>query len=441
MEDQLPSISEIAGSLAAFQTYRQARAEATYDISNKVTRIEALKGPMEMFLALYLFPSSGELLANRLAASMIGSEKLDFLPEPERSYCGTMAFNQTQGLGRHESLLKRAMWALPLLMMSFCYRTMLPAITQFPSVINVPGQDRYHRRMVSSPHSVLQNILFATNLGPICIIWLFESKRRANTFSSTRFAVLFGIASQRYGFGVIGPLYLFLHYIQSPLSIFAAFDQRLVNVAAARTALPALVLVYTLPLIGIYVTSDWPMRLIIDDTWQLFPVWLPIAHYILQKLCIKDTTSHDRIYEPFTDLPHIRFAIKATAVASAVLFNIFRWQSLSALLMACLTSANGSGGFSARVKCLKSVYGIVPWLRTDLISCVLACFFWLALLFKDLKEAEMVRTSWVKLVSLMILTVCLCGPGAVIVLGWLWREELLACRRAKGAVVRKADST
>lgn len=405
VKGQQPSASKIDDSLGAFQKYRQARVEATYGISGKVTRLEALKGPVEKFLALYLFPNSGELLAKNLAESMIGAEKLDFLPNPERSYAGTMAFNQTQGVGCEESLLKRSIWALPLLIMGFFGRIMLQTIIRHIRVSDVSPSTT---GLDVTQAQWLPNILFTATLAPICIIWLLESNRRANTFTFARFAILFGIASVRHGLGVIAPLYLFLHYVQSPLSKFAAFDQRLINVAAARTALLALVLAYTLPSLAIYAAPDWSARLGINATWQLFPVWLAVTHCILRNFCVRDTTMYDRIHRPSTDLPYIRFTLKTLAFTSGVLFNVSRGQL---------------------------------FLRADVMTCILACFVWLALLFKDLKEAEMARMSWTTLAILTILCAFVCGPGAVVALGWLWREELLASRRAKGAVVRKAESS
>lgn len=70
---------------------------------------------------------------------------------------------------------------------------------------------------------------------------------------------------------------------------------------------------------------------------------------------------------------------------------------------------------------------------------MLVCLLWLALLFKDLKEAEMLPMSWTKLIATVVSCACISGPGAVVAMGWLWREEIFASRRAKGAVVRKID--
>ncbi|EXJ70477.1 uncharacterized protein A1O5_06546 [Cladophialophora psammophila CBS 110553] len=81
------------------------------------TRHEALKGPKEELLMLSIFPRVREWLVNRAALAAVGAEKLNFLPDPPRSYQGTMAFNQNYGLGAKKYVKTRAVTALPLLML------------------------------------------------------------------------------------------------------------------------------------------------------------------------------------------------------------------------------------------------------------------------------------------------------------------------------------
>ena len=46
---------------------------------------------------------------------MMGAVKLDYLPVPQRSYKGTMPFNPSQGMGKGESKMLRALKAMPFL--------------------------------------------------------------------------------------------------------------------------------------------------------------------------------------------------------------------------------------------------------------------------------------------------------------------------------------
>jgi hypothetical protein len=481
-----PSCAKIAESLKAFQAHRYARAEATFKISYKVTRLEALRSKFAKLMAFYIIPNSGEFLANNFAAGMIGSEKLEFLPDPERSLTGSMAFNQNYGVGKEESLLRRVRFAFPLLILGFLCCNMLAGMQQPRGLAKVisgldnrrmdfgPNQTanlgpNYHGDLSSleqtfrplgslftppitdiDPTHHLQLISLLTALCPIYIISLLESHRRANTTSFARFPLLFGPLSLRYGISSIIPMHFFLHYIQSPLSKFAAFDQRLINVAAARTALPAFILACVLPMLWMYFAppEELSRRWNINnaDIWPLFPMWVSITHYILNTFCVKDTTKEDRIHNTSADLPYIRFAVRALAVVSAIIFNCVRWQQSSAsLLQVLLTNADWTSmSISTTSLTAFETLDLLSGMNflslckqtTQLPLILLAAFFWLGLLFKDLKEAEMMKTGWVRLIAFAVLGTLICGPGATAAIGWLWREEVLASRRAKGAAVR-----
>jgi hypothetical protein len=471
-----PSCAKIAESLKAFQAHRYARAEATFKISYKVTRLEALRSKFAKLMAFYIIPNSGEFLANNFAAGMIGSEKLEFLPDPERSLTGSMAFNQNYGVGKEESLLRRVRFAFPLLILGFLCCNMLAGMQQPRGLAKVisgldnrrmdfgPNQTanlgpNYHGDLSSleqtfrplgslftppitdiDPTHHLQLISLLTALCPIYIISLLESHRRANTTSFARFPLLFGPLSLRYGISSIIPMHFFLHYIQSPLSKFAAFDQRLINVAAARTALPAFILACVLPMLWMYFAppEELSRRWNINnaDIWPLFPMWVSITHYILNTFCVKDTTKEDRIHNTSADLPYIRFAVRALAVVSAIIFNCVRWQqsqSSCSLLQIFSTTAFETSDLLSGMNFLSSL----STQTTQLCPVLLAAFIWLALLFKDLREAEMLRTVWVRLIACAIFGTLICGPGATVAMGWLCREEVLASRRARGAVVRR----
>ena len=53
-----------------------------------------------------------------------------------------------------------------------------------------------------------------------------------------------------------------------------------------------------------------------------------------------------------------------------------------------------------------------------------------------LKATEMVTETWARLATYTIVGTFFAGPGAVVGGAWLWREGILASKRAAGAVVR-----
>jgi hypothetical protein len=89
--------------------------------------------------------------------------------------------------------------------------------------------------------------------------------------------------------------------------------------------------------------------------------------------------------------------------------------------------------------------GIWPCARNfmawDHILTFAGAFLWLGLLFKDLKAWEKTHVSWHTLCILAVMMCAIVGPGATVGLGWLWREELLAVKGMKGALVEDSWKT
>ena len=358
-----PSTEEIEQALQSFQSHREERTKTILTIANKVTRLEALKGPAEEFIAMHIAPHIGDLLQNRQSAHLVASERLNFLPEPERALKATMPFNQRHGKDERDTLLQRSLRALPLLALA-----------------------------VSGPYLASRQSLFesittwsAAEIIPLVLVWIFESYRYANFLAFASIPVPFAMALLRYNTTTVAAAYLFLHYVKSPLSKLAAKDQRMINTSAARTALLSII-------IGI-------------ATWQILPhqkssaTWIPLLCLVIQSLlrhCMEDTTEQDRFHQPTSDLPALRFAVKAVAVVAVLVFN---WQRFT------------QGTFTT----------------TRLIP-AMVLLAWMWLLFEDLRAAKVMTTSRLIVFVAMALGSMVAGPGSVLCAMWLWREELLADR-------------
>lgn len=64
---------------------------------------------------------------------------------------------------------------------------------------------------------------------------------------------------------------------------------------------------------------------------------------------------------------------------------------------------------------------------------------WIGLCLWDLKAAGMVQRSWFALVLCSVCLMLAGGPGTMVGLMWLYREETLASSRHKMAVVSDPD--
>jgi hypothetical protein len=99
----------------------------------------------------YVIPNLNDSGAGT-SENYIAAERIEFLPVPKRSLGGTMAYNQMQGLGKHESLKPRALIALPFLLFAvYSLKT----------------------KQAPSPSSQLLDL-------PVYLIWMMEGSRRAS---------------------------------------------------------------------------------------------------------------------------------------------------------------------------------------------------------------------------------------------------------------------
>jgi hypothetical protein len=293
-----------------------------------------LKGLSEGIIAFYVSPHKGDWLASPGVHGSVGAEKLEFLPDTERSFMATMPFNRNYGVGREENLFYRAMISLPILAMGyFCYvamgiiipqdgvmsqlsstlvnekldfssdrtyvllKTYYGGLTWFDIIWRVPIIVFSPLILSSDPVQRLQMISFLIDMAPLFLIWTFEGHRRTKSMTFARFPVVFGLDFQLFGIGSIGPLYYFLHYIQLPLSQFIASDMRLINVRYARTALAAVAIAYMAPNIAMYFTPSASTSLSINAIWQQFSILVTATHWILTRSLV-DETPNARLHNP-----------------------------------------------------------------------------------------------------------------------------------------------
>lgn len=208
-------LADVRQALTGYQQSHKVRTSEIFNSAHDLTRIHALKGTKERMIVQYLLPVAGDLFADRATDSWIGSSMLNFLPPPTRSLLGTMPFNASQGLGKHESTLRRALIALPLLMMGlWCFRILLPLLpyTHFLEIFesgtlswgehsSIPVlQKFFHVKILDiiiqraalvlvpsalgfDPPSSHQMFTFLADSGLVYSIMLIEGARRANIFT------------------------------------------------------------------------------------------------------------------------------------------------------------------------------------------------------------------------------------------------------------------
>ncbi|CZT48721.1 uncharacterized protein RSE6_09463 [Rhynchosporium secalis] len=259
---------------------------------------------------------------------MVGGPKFDFLPTPRISLGVGMPWNRCYGVTKHESLWRRAPRALPLLGVFYVSRSVL--IYELPNKLSsllvqcfkggviANGLSSTLLRTVFTGREALdtfmmpflaaftpglafknhgegdldvyapqrmQALSFLTDYFAFNANWMIESCRRGNIWTFARIPVVFLLAAQLYGIGVVAPIYFFLHYVQIPSTEFHAADNRHVPIHPVKTILPTLLLGYVATTIVMYYfTSSISTLQAWNHIWQPFPIYIAILHGILSSL-------------------------------------------------------------------------------------------------------------------------------------------------------------
>ncbi|KAJ5120787.1 FAD binding domain-containing protein [Penicillium bovifimosum] len=421
LHNEAPITSQkIESALRKWQEKRQAPVNATVKEAAMVCRLQALDGRMASFVMNYVVPNASESFLKLVTATLIGAEIIEYLPVPAQSFEGSCPFNPTQGVGKHERLLKRMALALPLLVLSFWVATMTP----------IGGVDGSIRRFLQPSQltelgeraQVLQSLRPLAEESVIYAIWLIESNRRANAMTFAQFPTIFWLLGLRFGPGVVTPCYYFLHFLFSGIERFAATDGRLTNVAYTKLILPSVVLFMGAPVfltLSGYITKVdtalWHWR------WMLQPqALIAITQWITVKTGMsKVSMDEDTMGNQLRDLPYIRWCLCVLSSVSAASFIATRWSALLDTFSSAL---------------LPDAVGNLSDLNRH--GTLLASLFWVGLLIHDIKSAGMAKQSWAKILTIGFLSGALASPVVTVALGWIWREEILASRRERHAVTR-----
>ena len=376
--------------------------------------------------------------------------------------------SQSVGAGAKKTWISRALDAIPLMALAVGTRNIFSNIIAQPGMQKMvgdtltSGQIQFEGQVWNLPTRIspidllvtvfspslldvdpiqkLQAVTFLIDAGSIWFIYIMESHRLANKSKYTfNLPILYGIAFQMFGIGMVAPIWFFFHYVQSHAKGDAAREGRPIDVAAAKTVLPVLVLAFIAPTLAMYYLPDKDLRLAINSVWQAFPVITIVFHFVLQKTIGRAMTSTAEARNSKADMQYIGVAVWTLAVLSVLVFNIIRFTvdvpftSLFfpplELLKSTFVSAEGT---------LDLVSGLRLFLQVDELACFSAAFIWLALLIKDLKDEEMTSISWLYIAAYTVGGLSLVGgPGAVVVLGWWWRENILAEKHVEGSVKQK----
>ena len=240
--------------------------------------------------------------------------------------------------------------------------------------------------------------------------------------------IVLGLSAQLRGIGVVGPIYFFMHYICSQISNFKAPDMRLTDLSYTRSVLPAMIIGFYIPHFLSFLHPSFEVRHNWNWIWQMFPVWTGVIQQVLKRTVMPNTVEDDRLKNQSRDLSTIRFTIGACVVLSAgVWIYTLTMSPYSPITL-----------FLPQLEAPQEdwIHMVRIFVQYDELFCFGGALLWLGYLFNDMKHAGMVQQSWISIIAMATLTTVALGPGAAVGLGWLWREDVLAHKRHKGAVIK-----
>ncbi|PYH31537.1 FAD-dependent oxidoreductase [Aspergillus neoniger CBS 115656] len=454
------NLQDIHQCLQIWQNIRQKRLDHISQSAYDLTRIEALAGLKKKIIGLYLLPYLSQYLVDQTSATIVGAANIDGLPLPPKSLACTMPYlddknsvskqdnevckraistvpfaccyaaaQKTMGTLINQtvpfmvSLFAEGVWSAangevlnlsrPLYHMPFLDKLFLPATTCF--LPSISGSD---------PQSHTQMLSFMADIGPIYGIWLLESYRKAHSWYELVLPIGTGIASQLKGIGKFAPIYYTLEHIRLPLSSLLSGAKHQITQEASSSLLFAMLTGYYIPTIANFMAPTVESRRNYNAIWQMFPVVVPLLQAPLHRLVKRAFGSKKKPQqkeERKENMRYVRYAYGSFALISGLTFLHAR---CTAPAHTSSTSAflPGLRGHLAPVTSFAD--GIARLLQYDEVISMASGFMWLALKFKELKDAG-ASFSWLKAVGGLVGTTVTLGPGATFALGWGWREEMM----------------
>ena len=307
----------------------------------------------------------------------------------------------------------------------------------------------------TDPASRTQVMSLMADGGVVLVIWWLESLRAGTDGAGrpwfVRHPALPALASQLLGLGVVSPLYYYASYVLQPASATTGtYDPPAIDNRRTPAALiPALVAGHYIPAAGAFLWPDLAERQAWLFAWQLYPVWVAVVFQVVSRLvhavapwwrgADEETKAGLRRSSIASKLARDRVAVRACLGASVTLAaatwlwawwrSIVAFGSPSGMLATFIPTA-------APRRSLPDLAAFcAEFLRWDGLFTMASTLLWLVYLLGDVAHPRIRQVGWTRRAAVALPALVVFGPGAVVGLGWLWREEVLAVEREREALM------
>ena len=242
--------------------------------------------------------------------------------------------------------------------------------------------------------------------------------------------MIWGFSAQVLGIGLVAPIYCFVHYVFMPTPLNRSSGPFLTDRTLSLTIVPVVFLFSSIPIYLAYLAPTPATRHYWVWAWQMFPLWISINQVLLQQtvMRIADREAGNDGGKPARDLLIKRLTLGFFAAQGAVVWIYLLFRSPFTLSTIFLPQIAFEVDFvPAMRRCLQydEIFGFGSY------------FLWLGYLFLDLKRVKLLSQSWLVIVGSAVLGTACFGPGAMLALGWLWREENLVNVDRRAALIEK----
>ncbi|GME56852.1 Monooxygenase FAD-binding protein [Neofusicoccum parvum] len=454
-EKGTPSNEDITTAFQKTQDLRHERVSTLVKAGHDQQSLMALETPFLEFIATRIVPLSGmEGTLEMFANGALGGRRLPMLPMPKRPrfepYHDELPAKPLGGNSISKAIA--AVVFASLLVVAKKAMSLDPDLfTATPSFLGAPLKTHYTGippldsllAMLSmafadstagpDPSHPTQFIYLLSFLFPILLIWTIEGYRTANRLTPTALPLLFGLAYQLNGIGVIAPLYFLLNVHTTSRTAHTRAVGRPVPPAVAHAILPATILGYAVPTALIflpYAAPDTHQALL--ATWQFVPLWVALLT-AGGKAVLELVGGRPGAFDVYRkrDVAPLREAYKAAFWAGAgVHVAVGAFVALTALptvtfenVLAVPNPLAGGAGLAG----LEAAEQVFVFVKYDFAFAAAAVALWCLYTVYELRRIGFATTKQALVAAgAVVVGQVVVGPGATYAGLWYWREGVWA---------------
>ncbi|GME33552.1 FAD binding domain containing protein [Neofusicoccum parvum] len=462
-ENASPTDADITAAFQRVQDTRRDRMVEIVKAGHQQSAVSALETPLYEFLARNVMPRMGlEGPLSMFANSVIPAERLPMLPMPSRPHSepyldelpakplpvhhisskvaaivfAGLLFAAKMGMHIDFDLLGQDE-ALTFLGAPLRTRyTGINPVDKMLATLSACFADSVHSDDPSHP---VQFAYLLSMLFPILIIWTMEGYRTANRLNILSLPLLFGLAYQLQGIGVIAPLYFLLTTLLTPP---LRASHRPIPPSAAHAVLPATLLGYAVPTILMFALHASPhTHQAAIAFWQFVPLWVALLTHLAHRAAAAAAPQDLFAAYANPDVAPLRAAFAAAFWLAALAHAVF--VAFVALADGpTVTFANVLGGLPNPL----ATWSAGTWeeqmfvfVKFDFAFAAAALLLWGLYGVWELRRAGFATTAEAGVAgAAVVLGQVVVGPGAAYAGLWWWREGVWA-REPRGEGRREGE--